>query len=226
MDLAITGLRSDGRKPNELRRTSVQLGVLPRGDGSCTLEQGFTRVAAMVQGPRETSPGNAGIFCQVSFAPYAGAERRKPRGAKERRAIELATLLEGALTPLVLSSLFVRSRIDIQINVIQTDGSINSTAFNACVLALMDAGVPMLDFGVACTVAYYESTILLDPNQNEAQSSSELWVAVLPRSMQILTFGVNGKMSTDTFERLTATAQQGCSQLFGILEGFVVKSIR
>jgi exosome complex component RRP41 len=228
MDLiTLTGLRTDGRRPNELRRINLELGALQHVDGSCTLEQGNTRVSVVISGPKEAAVGaGSGVCVQASFAPFAAGERRKPRGGKERRAVELAGQLELALQPLVQTQLFARSRVDVQVTVLQTDGSVTSSAFNACVLALMDAGVPMQDFGVACTVALQDGLALLDPNQGEAAGACEVWVAVLPRSMHVLGLGMaGGKLSIASVDELMVTAQQGCAQVFGVLEAFVVKSV-
>jgi len=228
--LSLTGLRQDGRRPNELRRVQLQLGVLPLADGSCTLEQGLTKIVASVRGPRETPASGRGcVQCQVSFAPFAASERKKPRsgGGRERRANELALALEDALAPLVQTNLFPHSRVELQVHVVQTDGSVVATAFNACVLALIDAGVPMYDFAVACAVGHAQQAAaqLLDPNQSEAANASEVWVCVLPRSQHVLSLGVRGKVAADALPGLVALAQQGCSQLFGVLESLVVRGI-
>ena len=49
----LTGLRIDGRKPNELRRLNCQISVADDCDGSAYLEQGLTKVLAVVHGPHE-----------------------------------------------------------------------------------------------------------------------------------------------------------------------------
>jgi exosome complex component RRP41 len=49
----ISGLRVDGRRPKETRRFRAALGLFPRADGSALVEQGGTKVVAVVHGPRE-----------------------------------------------------------------------------------------------------------------------------------------------------------------------------
>lgn len=49
----IIGLRVDGRKPNELRKISCEVGVFAQADGSAMLTQGNTKVVATVYGPHE-----------------------------------------------------------------------------------------------------------------------------------------------------------------------------
>jgi len=47
------GLRTDGRRPKELRNIRCKLGLFSRADGSAYFEQGNTKALATVYGPRE-----------------------------------------------------------------------------------------------------------------------------------------------------------------------------
>lgn len=49
----IIGLRTDGRRANELRKLQCEVGVLAQADGSAFLSQGNTKVLATVYGPHE-----------------------------------------------------------------------------------------------------------------------------------------------------------------------------
>ena len=57
-----------------------------------------------------------------------------------------------------LLPVFFLLQIDISIQVIQSDGGLLSVAINAVTLALIDAGIPMKDFVVACAAAYVEGS--------------------------------------------------------------------
>ncbi len=50
------GLRTDGRRPDELRPIRIELGVLKNADGSAIFEMGNTKVIAAVYGPKEMHP--------------------------------------------------------------------------------------------------------------------------------------------------------------------------
>lgn len=54
--------RSDGRKNNELRNTSIQLGVDAHADGSCRFQQGLTEVLCLVHGPYQRPPHSDALF--------------------------------------------------------------------------------------------------------------------------------------------------------------------
>jgi len=77
-----TGLRTDGRRPNELRRIQARMGPLREADGSAYLEMGNTKVIAAVYGPREVRRGRAAhdraiLTCEFSMATFSTGERRK-----------------------------------------------------------------------------------------------------------------------------------------------------
>ncbi len=54
-----TGLRLDGRRPEEVRQTSFSRVMVPGADGAVFLQQGGTHVLASVWGPREVQCCNA-----------------------------------------------------------------------------------------------------------------------------------------------------------------------
>lgn len=54
--LTLSNLRNDGRKPHEIRRIRIQMGVVAENNGgSAVVEMGLTTVLAMVRGPIECS---------------------------------------------------------------------------------------------------------------------------------------------------------------------------
>lgn len=55
VDTTQGGLRADGRRPLELGRIRLRLGVFSQADGSAYLEQGKTKVLATVYGPHQVS---------------------------------------------------------------------------------------------------------------------------------------------------------------------------
>ena len=53
IDTTQGGLRTDGRRPLELRRIRLRLGVFSQADGSAYIEQGKTKILATVYGPHQ-----------------------------------------------------------------------------------------------------------------------------------------------------------------------------
>src|SRR5437016_6322058 len=97
--LSDQGLRSDGRRPHEIRKVNCRMGVFETADGSAYVEIGNTRVLASVYGPHEvrgnkskTIHDRAIINCQYSMTTFSTSERkRRPRG--DYRSLELTANL-------------------------------------------------------------------------------------------------------------------------------------
>lgn len=82
---ALSHLRLDGRRWNELRRIHAQISTQAAADGSSYLEMGNTKVICTVSGPAEVRRGaaggvqdeKAGIIVEVGIAGFSGIERKK-----------------------------------------------------------------------------------------------------------------------------------------------------
>ncbi|CAD7700028.1 unnamed protein product [Ostreobium quekettii] len=214
------GLRTDGRRPRELRKLGCQLGTLESADGSATCEMGFTKVLAAVFGPRDTAgklhPDRAVVRCQVATAPFSAGERRR-RGKRGPLATEQAATIRETLAENIHLELLPRTQIDLYFHVLQADGGILSTCLNAGMLALADAGIPLKDLVGSCTVGYLESTPLLDLNYIEESGGGPLLpMAYQPNMDKILMLQMDkGKLPVETFEVLATLATEGCRAVTG-----------
>lgn len=57
-----------------------------------------------------------------------------------------------------MTHLLPRTEINIYLQVLQADGGTRCASINAATLALIDAGIPMKDFVVACAAGCVDST--------------------------------------------------------------------
>jgi len=224
--LSPEGLRIDGRRPNELRTIQVNMGIFRRADGSAYLEQGNTKILAAVYGPREVSKGKvqrdrAVINCEYSMATFSTGERKK-KIKGDRRATEIALVIKQIFESTIMTSVLPSSQIDIYINVLQSDGGTRSAAINAATLALIDAGIPMLDFVVACTVGCVDNIPLIDLNfYEEGSGTPDMPIALLPKSNNIILLQMDSKLPLDTFEKVLKGAVEGCQRTYDILLAIV-----
>jgi hypothetical protein len=62
---------------------------------------------------------------------------------------EFQRALKSVFESVIMLELYPRSQIDLQVFVLESDGSYKSAAFNAVSLAIMNAGIAMKDFLVA-----------------------------------------------------------------------------
>jgi exosome complex component RRP41 len=91
---ALSLLRLDGRRWNELRRLHAQISTQAAADGSSYLEMGNTKVLCTVTGPFEGPKQGGGqqggggkdtdarVEVEVGFAGFSGVERRRRRNDK------------------------------------------------------------------------------------------------------------------------------------------------
>ncbi|EME29837.1 Exosome complex component RRP41 [Galdieria sulphuraria] len=218
------GLRTDGRRPLEIRKVTCRMGILPRADGSCHLEMGNTIVLATVYGPRELSSrqSSCGIIrCEYSMASFASTDRRRGKRS-DRNSVEMASSIKKTFENVLLTDLFPKSRVDIFIQVLQADGSERSAAINAVTIAMVNAGIPMKDLIVSCSAGYMENTTVMDLNHVEMITRGpQLTLAIYASTERMATAHLESKASFEIFENLIAIAKKGCLQMFDVMHSSI-----
>ncbi|KAL1919349.1 uncharacterized protein VTP21DRAFT_2042 [Calcarisporiella thermophila] len=218
------GLRVDGRRANELRKITCRPGVLCQADGSAYIEHGNTKVLAAIYGPREARHRGAilhdrAIFnVEFNIAPFSTSERKK-RSKNDKRSLEIAALVKQTFEPVVMTTLFPRSQIDIYLQILQHDGGTLQACINAATVALIDAGIPMIDYVCACTGGCLEKQPVLDLNHIEESSESpELTIGVLPRSGKVTLVQMESRLHMESFESVMNLAIEGCQQIHSTID--------
>ncbi|EJU04550.1 ribosomal protein S5 domain 2-like protein [Dacryopinax primogenitus] len=219
-------LRSDGRRPLELRSFSAELTTHPSADGSASVSHGLTQVTACVYGPREaknraqTMHDRALVNIEVEVAPWAGEVRRQ-RTKGDRRTAEFAASVKATFEPVIQTTLYPRSEIDIHIHVLQLDGGLLQAGINATTLALVDAGIPMLDYVSSLSAGLYHTTAMLDLTNLEESDLPSVTVAVLPRSGKVTLVSMETRLHVDRFEEMFKLAMEGGKVLRGEMDKVV-----
>ena len=93
------------------------------------------------------------------MAPYSGTERKVVH-MNSRICTEYAQAIRRCFEHVILTSLYPRSTISIHCTIFQADGGELSCCLNAALLAVIDAGIDILDFQVSLSVGYMDNTIL------------------------------------------------------------------
>jgi len=218
------GLRTDGRRPREIRRISCEIGQFHRSDGSAFLEQGNTKVIASVYGPMECKKRSEALHdrcivtCEYTVASFATSERKNfQRG--DRRTKEMGLLIKQTFESAILTHLYPRSQISIFIQVIADDGGALPVAINAASVALVNAGVPMKEFVCACSVGFADNTPLLDLNFMERQFGGPLMnIAIYPQSETVTLLQMENKLSVEHFEEVLLLGNEGCKKIYEVLK--------
>eukprot|EP01125_Pyxidicula_operculata_P009606 TRINITY_DN3156_c0_g2_i1.p1 TRINITY_DN3156_c0_g2~~TRINITY_DN3156_c0_g2_i1.p1 ORF type:complete len:245 (-),score=31.12 TRINITY_DN3156_c0_g2_i1:600-1334(-) len=224
--LSPEGLRIDGRRANELRQIKVKMGIFSRADGSAYYEQGNTKILAAVYGPREVSrkfqkAQEAVINCEYSMYTSSTGERKK-QSKGDRRSVEISLIIKQVFEEAIMTDLCPHSQIDIYVQVLQADGGTRCASINAATLALIDAGIPMKDFVVACAAGCADNVPLMDLNYYEDSSGApDMPVAILPKSGKITLIQMDSKLHLDTFEKVLACAIEGAKKTYDVIVSHV-----
>lgn len=143
--------RPDGRKLDQLREISCQVGLLPRIHGSGLFIRGTTQALSVLT---LGSPGDEQLvegmeivgkkrfMHHYNFPPYSVGEVG-PRRGPGRREIGHGLLAERALEPLLPPREEFPYTIRIVSEILSSNGSSSMASVCASSLALMDAGVPI-----------------------------------------------------------------------------------
>ncbi|MEO7085631.1 MAG: polyribonucleotide nucleotidyltransferase, partial [Gemmatimonadaceae bacterium] len=148
-----TGLRVDGRKPDEVRQITIDTTVLPRAHGSALFTRGQTQalVAATLgtansaqryESVNEPKEGNKSFMLHYNFPPFSTGEVRPMRGTS-RREIGHGNLAERALQGVLPAFEEFPYTIRIVSDVLESNGSSSMASVCGGSLALFDAGVPI-----------------------------------------------------------------------------------
>lgn len=146
------GKRIDGRKLDEIREITCDVGVLPRTHGSAVFTRGQTQALATItlgttkdqqriddiEGERFKK-----FMLHYNFPPFCVNEVRMIRGTS-RREIGHGNLAERSIAPMIPLDDDFPYTIRIVSDVLESNGSSSMASICGGTLALMDAGVPIL----------------------------------------------------------------------------------
>ena len=144
-------IRADGRSPEEIRKISSEVGILPRTHGSALFVRGETQCLAVVT--LGTSDDEQRIdsldgesfktfMLHYNFPPFSVGEV-KPLRSPGRREIGHGMLAERAVKAVMPTKAEFPYTIRIVSDILESNGSSSMATVCGSSLALMDAGVPI-----------------------------------------------------------------------------------
>jgi ribonuclease PH len=178
--------RADGRRPDQLRPTSIEPGFLEQPHGSALITQGKTRVlctASIGDGvPRWLSGRGTGwITAEYSLLPASTGERT-PReasaGRQKGRTVEIQRLIGRAIRAVADYQALGERTLWLDCDVLQADGGTRCAAicgaYVAARLALdrFGLGRALRDSVAAISVGIVEGEALLDLDYSEDSTAA------------------------------------------------------
>ena len=144
-------IRVDGRKPDDIRSITCEVGVLPRTHGSALFKRGQTQsLVVTTLGTKMDEQRIDDLFGETSksymlhynFPPFCVGEVKPVRGPG-RREIGHGALAERSIEPLIPIEELFPYTIRIVSDILESNGSSSMATVCGGSLSLMDAGVPI-----------------------------------------------------------------------------------
>jgi polyribonucleotide nucleotidyltransferase len=148
-----SGLRVDGRKPNEVRPITIETGLLPRAHGSALFTRGQTQALVSVtlgtaddvqrlDSIKDVGEVTKSFMLHYNFPPFSTGEVRPMRGTS-RREIGHGNLAERALQGVLPPYEEFPYTIRIVSDILESNGSSSMASVCGGSLSLFDGGVPV-----------------------------------------------------------------------------------
>lgn len=146
-----SGVRSDGRGPDDIRPIHCEVGVLPRTHGSAIFTRGETQALVVTTlGTIQDEQIVDGLLDEYSkkfmlhynFPPFCTGEVKRI-GSPSRREIGHGALAERSLETILPSPEKFPYTIRLVSDILESNGSSSMASVCGGTLALMDAGVPI-----------------------------------------------------------------------------------
>ncbi len=216
------GKRVDGRKFDELRPIKIEVGIIPRADGSAYVEWGQNKVIAAVYGPREVLPKHkadpykAIVQYTYRMATFSVPDRKNPRPG--RRDIEISKVSGEAFERTIFLEQFPNTAIDVFVEVLDSNAGTRIAALTAASVALADAGIPMRDLVSGVAVGKIDGKVVLDLNKTEedAPDAVDIPIAFLLNSEEVVLLQMDGLLTKKEWMEAQKLALEGAKKVYDL----------
>ena len=183
--------RPSSRRPDEMRRVSLEPGVLKHAEGSCLVKFGDTHVLCTASLENQPPPflrgsGRGWVTAEYGMLPRATSERTRREAAVGRqsgRTQEIQRLIGRSLRAVTALELLGERQIVIDCDVIQADGGTRTASITGGFVALYQcvsfmAGTKLIarhaikDHVAAVSCGIYEGTPVLDLDYAEDSTAA------------------------------------------------------
>ena len=231
------GRRADGRKSDEIRPITCEIGVLPRTHGSALFTRGQTQ--ALVVTTLGTSTDEQKIedlmgqswktfMLHYNFPPFSVGEVRPNRGPG-RREIGHGALAERALSVVVPSNESFPYTVRVVSDVLESNGSSSMASVCGGSLSLMDAGVPIKSAvaGIAMGLIQEEGrTVVLSDILGVEDHLGDMDFKVTGTAQGITAIQMDNKiggLNLSVLQEALDQARKGRLHILGIMEATIAK---
>lgn len=227
-------MRTDGRKPNELRKISFTPNVLNYAEGSVQICMGETKVICTASIEPNVpkwlmGQGSGWITAEYGMLPRSTHSRiNREKAATGGRTQEISRLIGRSLRAAVDLKALGERQIYIDCDVIQADGGTRTASitggFVALALALkfmkeqgQISTIPLKNYVAAISVGLSRNGAILDLNYDEDSSIDTDMNFVMTDKRELVEIqgtAEGGTFSIAQLNEMMEMAQSGCEKLF------------
>ncbi len=228
-------MRPSKRKPDELRRVSIERAVSMHAEGSCLIKFGNTHVHCTASLEERMPPwlkgqGRGWVTAEYGMLPRATTERTRREataGHPSGRTQEIQRLIGRALRAVVDLPKLGERQISIDCDVIQADGGTRTAAITGAWVALHDClnwmqtrdmireGV-LRDHVAAVSCGLYKGAAVLDldyPEDSGADAGANFVMTGSGGIVEVQGTAETVPFTQQGFEQLMALARKGIAEL-------------
>lgn len=216
-------MRADGRKADELRPVTLEMGFLAHAEGSCLATAGNTRVICAASVERRVpsflvNSGQGWVTAEYGLLPRSTHERVARETTPRGRSQEIQRLLGRSLRAVCNLAALGEQQIIIDCDVLQADGGTRTLALTGgfCALrqavnGLLASGAirrdPIIENVAATSVGIVGSELLLDLAYEEDSRAETDMNVVMTASGRIVEVQATAEHRPFTFEQFTGLYQ-------------------
>lgn len=228
-------MRPSGRKLNEMRSISIEVGVMRHAEGSCLIKMGETHVLCSATIEEKAPPflkntGLGWVTAEYGMLPRATNSRTRREaaaGKQSGRTQEIQRLIGRSLRAGVDRSALGERQIVVDCDVIQADGGTRCAsitggwvALRLAVNKLLKSGAilsdPIIDHVAAVSCGIYAGQPVLDldyPEDSSAGTDGNFVITGRGRMVELQMSAEGATFSRDEMLELLALAEAGTSDL-------------
>jgi ribonuclease PH len=228
-------MRPSKRKPDELRRVSIERAVSMHAEGSCLIKFGNTHVLCTASVEERMPPwlkgqGRGWVTAEYGMLPRATTDRTRREatvGHPSGRTQEIQRLIGRALRAVVDLPKLGERQISVDCDVIQADGGTRTAAITGARVALHDAlnwmkardivkeGV-LRDHVAAVSCGLYSGSAVLDldyAEDSKADADANFVMTGSGGIVEVQGTAETVPFSQESFDQLMALARKGIAEL-------------
>jgi len=235
--------RPDGRSPSQLRRLTIERGVLPAAEGSAMVALGRTRVLCTAT-VEDRVPGwmkgrgRGWVTAEYGMLPRSTTERTPRTSQAGGRTQEIQRLIGRSLRAVTDLTVFGERTILLDCDVIEADGGTRTAAIDGALVALHDAfvvlsnrghlsGRPLRDTVGAISVGRVKGRPCLDLSYAEdagAEVDMNVVMTGAGRFVEVQGTGESDSFTEVELRALLALARRGLRRVFAVQRRLIADS--